>query len=114
MATFSQMELQALQWMDVQEKELQRLSALLVEHQAILQFLPERTHQEHPQAPPENFSQLRQESLDYLPSTINVNRGAASRTGKLPDLNETPGIEKDTFEDILTDAEVPATHQRWV
>ena len=38
----SQMQLQPLEQVEVQEKELQRLPALLVEHKAILQSLPER------------------------------------------------------------------------
>ena len=36
-AALLQMQLHALQWLDKQEKELQRLSALLVKHQGILQ-----------------------------------------------------------------------------
>ena len=34
-AAVSQMQLQAMEWVDAQEKELQRLSVLLVEHQAL-------------------------------------------------------------------------------
>ena len=58
-AALSQMQLQVLQWVDEQEKELQRLSALLMEHQAILQFtiFTRKPQQENPQAPP-NKSQL--------------------------------------------------------
>ena len=48
----SQMQLKAMERVEVQEKELRRLSALLVEHQAILRSLPERPHQESPQASP--------------------------------------------------------------
>ena len=59
----------------MQEKELQRLSALLVEHQTLSS--PERPHQEISQASPENLSQLRLEDVDYLPSKVNTNKGAA-------------------------------------
>ena len=49
-AALSQMQLQAMERLGVQEKELQCLGTLLVEHQAILRSLPERPHQESPQA----------------------------------------------------------------
>ena len=42
----SQMQLQAMERVEAQEKELRRLSALLVEHQALLISSPERPHQE--------------------------------------------------------------------
>ena len=58
-AALSQMQLQAMEKVEVQEKELQRLSALLEEHQVVLRSLPERLHQEPPTA--SNLSQLRQE-----------------------------------------------------
>ena len=51
----SQMQFQAMEWVDSQDKQLWRLSTLVVEHQALLQSLPERPHQETMQAPPENF-----------------------------------------------------------
>ena len=44
----SQMQLQAMERVEAQEMELRRLSALLMEHQAILRSLPERPHQESP------------------------------------------------------------------
>ena len=50
MTALSQMQLQVMEWVDAQEKELWRLSALLVEQQAVLQSLPERPHQETMQA----------------------------------------------------------------
>ena len=43
-AALSEMQLQALEQVDMHEKELQRLSVLLVEHQAILKSLQERLH----------------------------------------------------------------------
>ena len=48
----SQMQFQAMERVEAQEKELRRLSALLVEHQAILRSLSERPHLESPQASP--------------------------------------------------------------
>ena len=99
---------------DVQERELQRLSALLVEHQSLLKSLPERAHQEITQAPPESLSQLRHEIIDYLPGMVNTKRGAALRTGHVHDLSRPPTVRRETFEDILTDAEVPITSQRQV
>ena len=110
----SQMQLQTMEWVDTQEKELQRLSTLLVEHKALLQSLPERPQQENTKAPAGKIDQLRHEAFDYLPRTININRGAASRTGQVPDLSGPPTVKRDIFEDILTDAEVPVTPQRWV
>ena len=44
-AALSQMQLQAMEGVKVQERKLRRLSALLVEHQAILRSSPERPHQ---------------------------------------------------------------------
>ena len=86
-----------------------------MEHQAILQSSSERPQQEILHVPP-RIDQLRCEAVNYLPSTINVNvhRGAASRAGQVPDLNGPCTIKRDTFEDILTDAEVPVTPQRQV
>ena len=47
--------LSKMEWMDAQEKELWRLSALLVEHQAFLKSSPERPYQETMKAPAEIF-----------------------------------------------------------
>ena len=47
-AALSQMQAQAIQRMEEQEKELQRLSGLLLEHQGILQTSPETLHNELP------------------------------------------------------------------
>ena len=62
----------------------------------------------------EKFNWLRCEALDYLSITVNINRGAVSKTSQVPDVNGPPIIKKDTFEDILEDAKDPATPQRWV
>ena len=63
---------------DAQERELWRLSALLLEHQALLKSSLARPHQASTQAPPENLSHLRCEVVDYLSnSTVNTNRGVA-------------------------------------
>ena len=47
-AALSQMQLQAMERVEAQEKELWRLSALLEDHQAVLRSLSERPHQETP------------------------------------------------------------------
>ena len=72
-------------------------------------------------APPRNYAsytqkmtQLRCGAMSYLPSTVNIDRGAASRTGQVPDLSGPPTIKSDTFEDILTNVDVLVTPQRWV
>ena len=49
-----------------------------------------------------------------MPSTMNTVRGAATKTGQVPDLGRPPIVKKGAFEDILTDAQVPMTLQRWV
>ena len=116
-AALSQMQLQAMERVEAQERELRRLSALLVEHRAILRSLPERPHQESPEAsPPGNLGQLRCEVEDILPGIVNTVRGTAERTGQVPDLGRLPTVERDTFEDILADVEdeVPTTPQRQV
>ena len=97
------------------ERELRRISALLVEHQAILRSLPEKPHQESPQAsPPRDLGQLRCEVMDILPGTVNTVRVAG--TGQVTDLGRPLTVRRDTFEDILIDVEdeVPTTLQRWV
>ena len=108
------MQLQAMERMDTQEKELQRLSALLVEHQAVLKSFPERPHQETTPTQCKHLCQFRYEAVGYLPGTVYINRGVASETGQVPVLNGLPTIKRDTFKDILTDAEVPVTQQRWI
>ena len=97
---------------EAQERELRRLSALFVEHQALLRSLPERPHQESPQAsPPRDLAWLRSEFEDILPGTVNTVRGAAERTGQVPDLGRPLIVRRDTFENILADMkdEVPTT-----
>ena len=109
------MQLKAIDMVEAQDRELRRLSALLVEHQALLRSLPERPHQESPQtSPPRDLGQLRCEVLDILPSTVNTVRGAG--TGQVPDLGRPLTVRRDTFEDILihVENEVPTTLQRWV
>ena len=85
-----------------------------MEHYAVLQTLPEGFPDELPQAPPKRTSQCRHEAFTYLPRTVNVTRGAASRTDQVPHLNGPTSINKDTSEDILADAEVLVTPHRWV
>ena len=82
-AAISQMQLQAMKRVEAQERELRRLSALLVEHQAILRSSPERPHQVSPKAsPPRDLGQLRHEVTDILPSTVNTVRRVG--TGQVP------------------------------
>ena len=58
-AALSQMQLQAVERVEDQEKELRRLSALLVEHQAVLRSSPDRPHQQFPQtSSPHNLANL--------------------------------------------------------
>ena len=79
MAALLQMQLQAMERMDAQGKELRRLSALLLEHQGILRSSPERPHQESLQAwPSRDLDQLRCEVMDILPTTVNTVRGAGT------------------------------------
>ena len=61
---------------EAQERQLRTLSALLVEHQAVLRSSPERPHQGSPQAlSPRDLGWLRSEVEDILPGTINTLRG---------------------------------------
>ena len=60
------------------------------------------------------MSQLRCDVVDFLPGTVNTRKGAALKTGQVPDLDGPPFIKRDTFEDIFAHAEVPTTSQRWV
>ena len=81
-AALSQMQLQAMERVEEQERELRRLSALLVEHQAILRSLPERPHQWSLQTTPShNLARLRGKVEDVLPGTVNSVQGAAERAG---------------------------------
>ena len=92
-AALSQMQLQAMEKVKAQERELRKLIALLVEHQAILTSLPERPHQESPQvSPPSYLGQCRHGVMDILPSTINTVRGAAARINQVPDLVRLPMV----------------------
>ena len=52
-AALSQMQLQAMERVEEQERELRRLSNIMAEHQAILRTLPERPQQQSsPTSPP--------------------------------------------------------------
>ena len=110
-AAITQMQLQAMERVEGQERELRRLSALLAEHQEVLRSSPERPQQEPPQPlPPRDLGQLRHEVEDILPGMINTVRGATSRAGQVPDLGRPPIVRRDTFEDILIDAEDEVLH----
>ena len=117
-AALSQMQLQAMERVEEQERELRRLSNLMAEHQAILRTLPERPQQQSPPtSPPHSLAQLRGEVEDVLPGTVNTVRGAVERVGQVPDLGNLPTLRRDTLNDILAEQEeeeVPVTPQRWV
>ena len=115
----SQMQLQVMERVAEQERELRRLSNLMAKHQAILRTLPERPQpQSPPISPPHNLARLRDEVHDVLPGTVNIVRGATDRVGQVPDLGNLPTFRGDTLEDILAEQqeeeEVPVTPQRWV
>ena len=117
-AALSQMQLQVMERVEEQERELRRLSNLMAEHQAILRTSPERPQTQSPPAsPPHNLAWLRGEVQDVLPGTVNTMRGAAERVGQVPDLGNLPTLRGDMLEDILVEQqqeEVPVTPQRWV
>ena len=118
-AALSQMQLQATERVEEQERELRRLSNLMAEHQAILRTLPERPQmQPPPTSPPHSLAWLRGEVEDVLPGKVNTIRGAAERVGQVPDLGNLPTLRGDTLEDILAEhqeeEEVPVTPQRRV
>ena len=117
-AALSQMQLQAMERVAEQDRELRRLSNFMAEHQAILRTSPERPQpQSPPTSPPHNLAWLRDEVQDVLPGTVNIVRGAVDRVGQVPDLGNLPTFRGDTLEDILVEQEeeeVPVTPQRWV
>ena len=119
MAALSQMQLQAMERVAEQERELRRLSNLMAKHQTILRTLPERPQlQSPPTSPPHNLAQLRDEIQDVLPGTVDIIRGAADRVDQVPDLGNLPTFRRDTLEDILVEQqeeeEVPVTPQKQV
>ena len=116
-AALSQMQLQAMERVAEQEKELRRLSNLMAQHQAVLRTLPERPQpQSLPTSPPHNLARLRDEIHDVLPGTVNTVRGAADKVGQVSDLGNLPTFAEDTLNDILEEQqeEIPVTPQRWV
>ena len=117
-AALSQMQLQVMERVAEQERELRRLSNLMAEHQAILRSLPERPQPQSPSvSPPCNLAWLRDEVQDVLPGTVNIVRGAVDRVGQVPDLGNLPTFRGETLEDILVEEqeeEVPVTPQRRV
>ena len=117
MVPLSQIQLQAMERVEEQERELRRLTNLMAEHQAILRTSPERPQQQSPPtSPPHNLAQLRGEIGDVLPGTVNTVRRATERAGQDPDLGNPPTLRRDTLEDILAkqEEEVPVTPQRRV
>ena len=115
-AALSQMQLQAMERVEEQERELRRLSNLMAKHQAILRTSPERPQEQSPPtSPPHSLAQLRGKVEDVLPGTVNTVRGAVERVGQVPDLGNLPTLRGDTLEDILAkhqQEEVPVTPQR--
>ena len=58
----SQMQLQVIERVEEQDRELRSLSHSMAEHQAILRTLPDRPQpQSPPTSPPHNLAQLRDE-----------------------------------------------------
>ena len=81
-AALSQIQLQAMERVEEQERELRRLSNLMAKHQAILRTPLERSQQQsHPTSPAHNLTWLRGEIEDVLPCTVNIVRGAVERAG---------------------------------
>ena len=117
-AALSQMQLQAIERVEEQERELRRFSNLMAKHQAILRILTERPQQQSPPAsPPHNLAWLRSEIEDVLPGKVNTIRGAMERAGQFPDLGNLPTLRRYRLEDILAEQEeeeVPVTPHRWV
>ena len=116
-AALSQMQLQAMERVAEQERELRRISNLMAQHQAILTTLPERPQpQSLPVSPPHNLAWLREEVCDVLPGTVNTVRGAADKVGQVSDLGNPPTFAEDTLKDILEEQqeEIPVTPQRQV
>ena len=117
-AALSQMQLQAMERVEEQERELRRLSNLMAKQQAILRSMPQSPQtQTPPTSPPHNLAQLRGEVQNVLPGTVNTMRGAVERVGQVPDLGNLPIIGRDTLEDILVEEQeedIPVTPQRWV
>ena len=101
-AALSQMQVQAMERLEEQERELWMLSNLMAKHQAILRTLPERPQvQSPPSSPPHSLAWLRGEVEDVLPGTVNTTRRAVERVGQVPDLGNLPTLRGDTLEDIL-------------
>ena len=115
-AALSKMQLQAMERVAEQERELRRLSNLMAQHQAILTTSPERPQPQFlPVSPPHNLAWLREEVCDVLPGTVNTVRGAADKVGQVSDLGNPPTFEEDTLKDILEEQqEIPVTPQRQV
>ena len=117
-AALSQMQLQAMERVEEQERELRRLSNLMAEQQAILRSTPERPQPQSPStSPPHNLAWLRGKIQDVLPGTVNTMRGAMERVGQVPDLGNLPSLRGDMLEDILAEEqeeEIPVTPQRRV
>ena len=117
-AALSQMQLQAMERVEEQERKLRRLSNLMAKHQAKLRTSPEEPQQQSPPtSPPHSLAWLRGQVEDVLPGTVNVVRGATERAGQVPDLGNLPTLRRDILEDILAEQEqeeVPVTSQRQV
>ena len=116
-AALSQMQLQTMERVAEQERELRRLSNLMAQHHAILTTSPESLQpQSLPVSPPHNLAWLREEVRDVLPGTVNTVRGAADKVGQVSDLGNPPTFAEDTLKDILEEQqeEIPVTPQRRV
>ena len=79
-AALSQMQLQAMERVTEQERELRRLSNLMAKHQAMLRTSPERPQPKSPPtSPPHNLAWLRDEIQDVLPGTVNIEEGLQTK-----------------------------------
>ena len=117
-AALSQMQLQAMERVEEQERELRRLSNLMAKPQAILRSSPVGPQQQPPPtSQPHDVAWLRGKVEDVLPGRVNIVRGAVERAGQVPDLGNALTLRGDTLEDILAEQEqedIPITPQRQV
>ena len=80
-AALSQMQLQAMERVEEQERELRRLSNLMAKHQAILRSSPEGPQQQSPPtSSPCDLAWLRGEVEDVLPGTVSKRGHRKSRS----------------------------------
>ena len=80
-AALSQMQPQAMERMEEQERELRMLNNLMAKHQAILRSSSEGPQQQSPPtSPPCDLAWLRGKVEDVLPGTVNIVRGGCRKS----------------------------------